>query len=341
MHSNYDYEIHNDSDIDDHSEKDSLPKAWSDLIDPEYKLKSDGIGSGNLHRKGRNYKPVSEDIILNHRQHNAPIRRSRVAIKEHKRLIKPSSNAYISSTINTRDTHIRSSINLENEFSNSRWGAQPLTSTPFWEENKQTNEKKDTMINSNSKEESSSTVFNPLYHHNNIWKPLSREENPNLNFDKNQSSSERNVTKPIRGLLNTLAIHKHLNLPTTTLNLQKKSPYYCTNQDNNTMSLNPKPPEIVRRDQTNNDINVLSDYLGNSLEPSTDHDHFPAPFLKINIEFAPGLSSMLLVYRDSNAKDLVDTFIQKHRLELSNTAKNNIIKSIHFLIEKRRIELIP
>ncbi|KAI7887158.1 hypothetical protein K492DRAFT_202767 [Lichtheimia hyalospora FSU 10163] len=41
--------------------------GWDTLLDPTFKIKSNGIGSGDLHRKGRNYKPVNEDEILRQR----------------------------------------------------------------------------------------------------------------------------------------------------------------------------------------------------------------------------------------------------------------------------------
>ena len=47
--------------------KDSGPKSWNDLVDPTFKVQANGLGGGNLHRKGRNYKPVDEQTILNQR----------------------------------------------------------------------------------------------------------------------------------------------------------------------------------------------------------------------------------------------------------------------------------
>ncbi|KAI9496247.1 hypothetical protein BDB00DRAFT_809625, partial [Zychaea mexicana] len=42
-------------------------EGWAALIDPNFKLGPGGLGSGNLHRKGGNYRPVDEEYILNHR----------------------------------------------------------------------------------------------------------------------------------------------------------------------------------------------------------------------------------------------------------------------------------
>ncbi|KAG2220863.1 hypothetical protein INT45_010925 [Circinella minor] len=51
--------------------EDNTPKSWNDLIDPTFKVQANGLGGGNLHRKGRNYKPVDEQVILNQR-HRIP-----------------------------------------------------------------------------------------------------------------------------------------------------------------------------------------------------------------------------------------------------------------------------
>lgn len=41
--------------------------GWDSLIDPTFKIQANGIGSGNLHRKGRNFIPVAEEEILRQR----------------------------------------------------------------------------------------------------------------------------------------------------------------------------------------------------------------------------------------------------------------------------------
>ncbi|KAG0172498.1 hypothetical protein DFQ28_007483 [Apophysomyces sp. BC1034] len=41
--------------------------AWKTLADPNVKIKANGLGSGNLHRRGPNYKPIEEKAILDQR----------------------------------------------------------------------------------------------------------------------------------------------------------------------------------------------------------------------------------------------------------------------------------
>ncbi|GAA5800084.1 hypothetical protein HPULCUR_005506 [Helicostylum pulchrum] len=39
-------------------------KGWDSLIDPNIKVGPNGLGAGDLHRKGRNFKPIEEEYIL-------------------------------------------------------------------------------------------------------------------------------------------------------------------------------------------------------------------------------------------------------------------------------------
>ncbi|CAM0136582.1 hypothetical protein VKS41_003384 [Umbelopsis sp. WA50703] len=42
-------------------------KSWHTIADPNAKIRADGVGAGNLHRKGKNFQPVDEQQILNQR----------------------------------------------------------------------------------------------------------------------------------------------------------------------------------------------------------------------------------------------------------------------------------
>ncbi|CAO0790889.1 unnamed protein product [Mucor circinelloides] len=44
------------------------PTGWDSLIDPNVKVGPNDVGSGNLHRRGTNYKPINEELILAHRK---------------------------------------------------------------------------------------------------------------------------------------------------------------------------------------------------------------------------------------------------------------------------------
>ncbi|KAI8637056.1 hypothetical protein BD408DRAFT_425228 [Parasitella parasitica] len=44
------------------------PAGWHSLVDPDVKIGPNDVGSGNLHRRGTNYKPIDEELILAHRK---------------------------------------------------------------------------------------------------------------------------------------------------------------------------------------------------------------------------------------------------------------------------------
>lgn len=61
----------------------SEAKGWDSLIDPSVKEGPNNLGSGNLHRKGTNFKPIGEDLILAQRL-NKPVGKKKMqdAIRE-------------------------------------------------------------------------------------------------------------------------------------------------------------------------------------------------------------------------------------------------------------------
>ncbi|KAG2237515.1 hypothetical protein INT48_005551, partial [Thamnidium elegans] len=120
-------------------------KGWDSLVDPNIKIGPNGLGSGDLHRKGRNFKPIEEEYILA------------------QRLNKPPPKKTLSKTTNKRDTagrrdvkhkkkpegngsrHIQQSNPLSTirvpkptteENGASKWLQSSLVDEPFWEKKK-------------------------------------------------------------------------------------------------------------------------------------------------------------------------------------------------------------
>ncbi|ORZ01615.1 hypothetical protein BCR43DRAFT_512470 [Syncephalastrum racemosum] len=69
---------------------------WKSLIDPNAKITS-GLGSGNLHRQGRNYKPVDEDYILAQRK-KQPLPKKTSKPKTEKKKVRFDTNTNSSTT---------------------------------------------------------------------------------------------------------------------------------------------------------------------------------------------------------------------------------------------------
>lgn len=57
--------------------------GWDSLVDPNIKAGPNNLGAGNLHRRGKNFKPISEDLILAQRL-NKPVGKKKMqeAIRE-------------------------------------------------------------------------------------------------------------------------------------------------------------------------------------------------------------------------------------------------------------------
>ncbi|KAF7729565.1 hypothetical protein EC973_004240 [Apophysomyces ossiformis] len=123
---------------------------WSSLIDPNVKVKAGGLGSGGLHRKGANYKPVDEVFILNQRLKNQPIPKGTGGKKKSKskpstpKMASPKSNSpkpkssassYHPSPKPSSQPPLRAPARPRppQGGEGSAWGSGQLASTPFWE----------------------------------------------------------------------------------------------------------------------------------------------------------------------------------------------------------------
>ncbi|KAI9346334.1 hypothetical protein BD770DRAFT_446725 [Pilaira anomala] len=62
----------------------------------------------------------------------------------------------------------------------------------------------------------------------------------------------------------------------------------------------------------------------------------PQPLLQINLELAPGISTEVLVFSESKPEDLVEAFASKHKLNITNTAKSKLAKTIELLIKNKK-----
>ncbi|KAI9493434.1 hypothetical protein BDB00DRAFT_872323 [Zychaea mexicana] len=63
-----------DNSNDGNNAKQDKVNDWASLIDPNAKLGNNGVGSGDLHRRGPNYRPVDETLILRQRLQGASLK---------------------------------------------------------------------------------------------------------------------------------------------------------------------------------------------------------------------------------------------------------------------------
>lgn len=112
--------------------------GWASLIDPNVKIKPGGIGTGNLHRKGANYKPVDEQYILMQRLKNQPIPKSVTGGKKKSRSRGGKSKKSSATPPPPPSTKLsapsRYSRPAPPSGDGSAWGFGQLASEPFWEQ---------------------------------------------------------------------------------------------------------------------------------------------------------------------------------------------------------------
>lgn len=122
--------------------------SWNNLIDESVKVKAGGIGSGDLHRRGGNFKPLSEATILAQRlskpipgKKNPAKPASTTVKKKKKKAVKPAPATTTPSKFAVaRKPYIPAPIYKLPERKPaanappSTWGSTPLVETPFWEE---------------------------------------------------------------------------------------------------------------------------------------------------------------------------------------------------------------
>lgn len=117
--------------------------AWKTLLDPNIKVGPNDLGSGNLHRQGRNFKPIDEEYILAQRN------KVQIPKKKMKQIIKQSSvndnstpppqkkksNSTPTSqkSPKSKHAHIPEFTTLRPPQQNSVWSSTNLVETPFWE----------------------------------------------------------------------------------------------------------------------------------------------------------------------------------------------------------------
>ncbi|CEG76558.1 hypothetical protein RMATCC62417_11442 [Rhizopus microsporus] len=99
----------------------AAPSNWNALVDTSVRLKPGGIGTGNLHRKGSNYAPISEAEVLSRRLRNPPPGQGKNSNKKKKRGKK----------VKAPTTSIRTEPIIST--SGSEWkSVTHLTCTPSW-----------------------------------------------------------------------------------------------------------------------------------------------------------------------------------------------------------------
>ncbi|GAA5809117.1 hypothetical protein MFLAVUS_002521 [Mucor flavus] len=129
--------------------KEEEPATWNNLIDTSIKVKAGGVGSGDLHRKGGNFKPLSEASILAQRL-NKPIPGKKLSGGVKLRGSKKKKSATPSGSVSRPPfrppvrpvrqlapvAYVPPARERPTDAPPSSWGQAPLVETPFWEKKK-------------------------------------------------------------------------------------------------------------------------------------------------------------------------------------------------------------
>lgn len=107
--------------------------SWLTLVDPDAKTGPNGLGSGQLHRKGRNFVPISEQDILAHRMSHGSSKK-KLGTKETP-LPKKSTRKISNKPVKRPETPVQPSLTRPSSKNQeaSPWNSLNLVETPFWE----------------------------------------------------------------------------------------------------------------------------------------------------------------------------------------------------------------
>ncbi|ORZ02342.1 hypothetical protein BCR43DRAFT_6557 [Syncephalastrum racemosum] len=131
--------------------------GWDSLIDPNARVGPGGLGSGGLHRKGANYKPVSEEYILAQRSGKKPPNPPGTGKKSKKKRAEgsatpppsargrgggrggssrggPSRGGFSRGGYSSNTPSPAPRPSTIRQPANNAWGSSKLADTPFWEQ---------------------------------------------------------------------------------------------------------------------------------------------------------------------------------------------------------------
>ncbi|KAI8994798.1 hypothetical protein BDB01DRAFT_831744 [Pilobolus umbonatus] len=122
--------------------------SWNSLLDPTIKLGDNGIGSGNLHRRGKNFKPVDEKVILDQRlkvnskkskvkdadepRHSYKSTQPHKSLDKRKKTFTEGHHNVRSTTTSTKQPVMSTLRAPPAPSSDNMWSKQTLATTPFW-----------------------------------------------------------------------------------------------------------------------------------------------------------------------------------------------------------------
>lgn len=283
-------------------------EGWKSLIDPNAKIGPNGIGTGNLHRRGANFKPVDEENILNHRLKKGPIQPKAPGSKKKKKKKAPTPRPTPTPPSRGRGGYAgrvprpppSTTRPPPSGMSGTGWGSGKLAETPFWEQPAQAQQ--------------------PQQQPSNNWQ---------------SPSSGAAASKYATGAAASKYAPQQPTPPTSTGSSASR---YATPPTGSSASKYATPPQQLSQppSASSSTTSFSSPATGaaaskyapqpSQVPPTIPPPPLPAslerkPILTFNIELVPGVSAPLNVYESSDPRDVVDTFEREHHLTMTPEAK--------------------
>ena len=306
-------------------------EGWKSLIDPNAKIGPNGIGTGNLHRRGANFKPVDEENILNHRLKKGPIQPKAPGAKKKKKKAPtpkptPPPSARGRGGYGGRVPRPPPSTTRPppSGMSATGWGAGKLAETPFWEQPARAQQPPPQQQPSNNWQAPSSGAAASKYATGAAASKYAPQPTPPTSTGSAASryatptgSSASKYATPTTPQLSqppsASSSTTSFSSPATGAAASKyatgaAASKYATGAAASKYA--PQPPQQQQQ----------------APPPTIPPPPPPAPLerkpiLTFNIELVPGVSAPLNVYESSDPRDVVDTFEREHHLTMTPEAK--------------------
>ncbi|CEJ02733.1 hypothetical protein RMCBS344292_16728 [Rhizopus microsporus] len=269
--------------------------GWASLIDPTVQIKSNGIGTGQLHRQGRNFKPVDEQLILDQRL-GKPLPKGGLNGEKKKKKKKSKSGqlppppppppqqqqqSRAPKPLKIAPNRGRPPI----QPGSSAWATDKLVETPFWEQPNGTSASKYATPSAQPPQQQT-------------WGQQPPQQQPPPQQPPQQQWGQQPPQYQSQQPLGTMASKYATPAPA-------------------------QPPTLAQTCQYQQQQQLF-----------IPADPVKTPCLTFKIELAPGVTANLSVYANDNPLDVVNQFEKNHQLVMTEAAKSRFAERVALLLSQ-------
>ncbi|KAI9470866.1 MAG: hypothetical protein EXX96DRAFT_586009 [Benjaminiella poitrasii] len=302
--------------------------GWEALIDPSVKIKANGVGSGQLHRKGNNYIPVDEAAIINRRL-GKPVPKGAMGPGKKKtkgKKSKPSSGASTPKKA-VLVPPSSSAHRFRETVTSGPWANAELASTPFWSQ-------PSSATHGSGASKYATTPAVPAA------APAPRPAVAQPSFTQ-PAFTQPAFTKPVapapapakpasQSLFTQGSFASKYASPTP--DKQPQPPQQPLQQQQQPPQQQQQPPQQQQQPPQQQQQPFAFEKPASSNTTTTQQTPvFPrldAPVLNFNIELTPGVNAKFSVYIDDDPLEVVNKFEKEHHLEMNDMAKQRFTQHL-------------